>query len=174
MDFYSLRSRYAVISVLLGVVVMLTAVSANYLLSNTRDEAASNIDNRNTLLNRSRGIRNAVWEAREAIGHFLIDPQPLENREHVHNIIGAAIDRTEHLLQSRPSLTPQQRVQVQHITEQLQQLDAAATQLMNIRLDTNLQYQSMVLARDELLPRQQLVFDALATALDETLSLIHI
>lgn len=168
MDLYSLRSRYALISILLGVVVLLTAISANYLLTHTRDEAASNIDNRNSLLNRSRGIRNAVWEAREAISHFLIDPQDLENQARIHNIIGAAIERTQQLSLTQKSLPQEQLVQIEHVTELLLQLDAAAAQLKNIRLDTNLQYPSLVLARDELLPRQHMVFDALSAALDES------
>lgn len=168
MDLNSLRSRYALISVLLGVVVLLTAVSADSLLSHTRDETAGNIEKRSTLLNRSRGIRNAVWEASEAIGHFLIDPQIQENREHVHSVIATAIRGTEHVLSDRHLLEAEQQQRMQQIARYLQQLDTSAAQLISLRLNTNLQYPSLRLARDELLPRQQMVFDALTAAIEET------
>ena len=168
MDLYSLRSRYALLSIILGLVVLLAAISGHYLVTHTREESAQHIDNRQHLLSQSRQIRNTVWRVREAIGQFLLDPERKENQTGVHQTIAEAIANTEQLLAMREQLNPNQRVRIQHVAELSKQLQKAATELISIRLDTRLQFPSLLLARDELLPRQQMVFDAFATALNET------
>ena len=168
MDLYSLRSRYAVISIILGLLVLLAAISGHYLLTHTREESAQHIDARQRLLAQSRQIRNNVWQAREAIGQFLIDPDRKENQTHVHQTIAAAIASTAQLLAMRDRLNPTQLNRIQHVANLTEQLQKAAHELITIRLDTRLQFPSLLLARDELLPRQQMVFDAFTSALNET------
>jgi len=168
MDLNSLRNRYALLSIALGILTLLGAIIANYLLSNTRGQIALNIDNRHLLLSRSRVIRNTVWQAREALGHFLIDPERLENRETIHNAIGEAINSTDRVLRENDHLDATQRQQILQIKTLLLQLDTAAEELINIRLDTNRQFPSLVLARNELLPRQQRILDLFNSAIQET------
>lgn len=168
MDLHSLRSRYALISIVLGLLVLIAATSGHYLLTHSREEAASNIDNRQRLLSQSLQIRNSVWRAREAIGQFLIDPDRKENQSRVHQTIAEAIDNTAHLLTMRERMTFTQLAQIEHVANLNQQLQTAAVELMKIRLDTSLQFPSLLLARDELLPQQQMVFDAFTLALNET------
>jgi len=168
LDIHSLRSRYAIISVILGLIVLLAAISVHYLLTHTREEAAQNIDNRRQLLAQSRQIRNDMWHAREAIGQFLIDPDRKENQDRVHATVSAAIKSTNKLLGMNKLLKPQQITHIHHVATLTQQLQEAARQLIAIRLDTRLQFPSLLLARDEMLPRQQEVFDAFSTALTET------
>lgn len=168
MDVFSLRSRYALISVLLACLVLVAAASGHYLLTHTREDTALHIDNRQRLLAQSREIRNTVWEAREAVGQFLIDPEPKPNQAAVHNTISNAMASTQHLLAMQARLNTTQYAQIQHVAGLTAQLQEAAVELIAIRLDTRLQFPSLLLARDELMPRQQLVFDAFETALSET------
>lgn len=168
MDLHSLRSRYAVISIVLGLLVLLAAVSGHYLLTHSREESAQNIDNRQHLLAQSREIRNTVWQAREAVGQFLIDPERHKNQSRVHQTIAEATASTERLLKMGNRLSAKQLAQIQHVANLTRQLQKAATELIAIRLDTRLQFPSLLLARDELVPRQQRVFDAFASALNET------
>jgi diguanylate cyclase (GGDEF)-like protein len=167
-DLYSLRSRYASISVILGILVLLAAISGHYLLTHTREESAQHIDNRQHLLAQSREIRNNIWQVQEAIGQFLIDPNRQENQDRIHHSIAEAIASTDRLLAMRKRLDPKQLARAQHVSELSHQLQQAAQKLIAIRLDSRLQFPSLVLARDELLPRQQSVFDAFDSALDET------
>lgn len=168
MDFNSLRSRYAFISIALGVLVLLAAISGHYLLTHTREESAQHIDNRRQLLAQSRVIRNSVWQVREAIGQFLIEPDRAENQSRIQQTISNAISNTKRLSAMRDRLNPKQLAHVRQLAELSSKLQTAARQLIKIRLDSNLQFPSLVLARDEMLPRQQLVFDAFASALQET------
>lgn len=168
MDLKSIRIRYALISILLGVLVMLAAVYGHYLLTHTREESAQHIDNRQRLLAQSRLIRDSVWQAREAIGQFLIDPDRRANQNLIKHTITEAIKNTRQLLAMHAKLDPQQLTRIQQLNQLTLKLRDAADRLMKIRLDSNLQFPSLVLARDEMLPRQQLVFDAFSTALEET------
>lgn len=168
MDIYSLRSRYALISFMLGLLVLVAAASGHYLLTHTREDTALHIDNRQRLLAQSREIRNTVWQAREAVGQFLIDPERAANQASVHNTIDQAIRSTDHLLGMKEQLNAKQSAQIKHVAELTRALRDAALELIAIRLDTRLQFPSLLLARDELLPRQQSVFDAFEAALNET------
>lgn len=168
MDLYSLRSRYAFISIVLGVLVLLAAVSAHYILTHTREVSAQHIDTRQHLLAQSRKISNTVWQAREAIGEFLLDPAKRENQSRIRRAIAETIANTDQLLAGRNHLSPKELAHIQHVAALCQQLQTAAQQLIAIRLDNNLQFPSLVLARDEMLPYQQRVFDAFDSALRET------
>jgi diguanylate cyclase (GGDEF)-like protein len=167
-DLYSLRSRYALISIILGLLVLVAATTGHYLLTHTREESAQNIDTRQHLLAQSRQIRSTIWQAREAIGQFLIDPERQANQSGVHHSIGEVIASTDRLLAMRDRLSRQQYARIQHVAALTHQLQKAAIELIAIRLDTRLQFPSLVLARDELVPRQQDVFDAFDSALAET------
>lgn len=169
MDLNSLRNHYAIISVALGVFVLLAAGFANYLLTDTRTETAMNIENRHILLSRSRTIRNAVWQAREALGQFLIDPERLENQKIIRTEIGEAINGAERLLAEHDRLSVSQHEQISELKTQLLNFNVAANELIDIRLDTPRQYPSLILARTELLPRQQKVFDAYTAAIQEVI-----
>lgn len=169
MDLNSLRNHYAIISVALGVFVLLAAGFANYLLTETRTETAMNIENRHILLSRSRTIRNAVWQAREALGQFLIDPERLENQKIIRTEIGEAINGAERLLAEHDRLSVSQHEQISELKTQLLNFNVAANELIDIRLDTPRQYPSLILARTELLPRQQKVFDAYTAAIQEVI-----
>ncbi|MEJ2438058.1 MAG: EAL domain-containing protein [Gammaproteobacteria bacterium] len=152
----------------MGLLVLLAAVSGHYLLTHSREQAAQHIDNRQRLLAQSRAIRDSVWQAREAIGQFLIDPDRKQNQDRINDTIASAMKNTQRLLAMHPRLNPKQLSRIEHVAQLTQQLQKAANQLIKIRLDSNLEFPSLVLARDEMLPRQQLVFDAFATALQET------
>jgi len=168
MDLHSLRSRYALISVILGLLVLLASISGHYLITHSREESARHIDNRQHLLAQSREIRNHVWQVREAIGQFLIEPDRVENQARIHQTIASAIESTGRLLAMHARMDEHQLSRVQHVAHLSHELDDAAQQLIRIRLDTRLQYPSLLMARDDMLPQQQTVFDAFASALKET------
>lgn len=168
MDLRSLRNRYAMFTVLLGILVLLAAGSGHYLLTHTREESVHHIDTRQRLLAQSRVIRNSVWQAREAIGQFLIDPDRRKNQERIQHTIADTIAQTQQLLAMSSRLNQEQRARIQRVDKLALQLQNSAKRLIKIRLDSNLEFPSLVLARDEMLPRQQQVFDAFATALRET------
>ena len=168
MDLHSLYNRYAIISVVCGVLVLFAAISANNYMTNTRQQTASNIEQRSTMLARSRVVRNAVWQVREALVHFLINPEKIDNRERIYTSIGEAINNTERLFKQRRLLNKEQLSQLNRIIPLLQNLEDAANELIKIRLDSNRQFPSISMAQNELLPRQRIVFTAFAEALDES------
>jgi hypothetical protein len=168
MDLNSLRNRYTLLSIALAIFMLLAAALTNFLLSATRNDIGLNIENRHLLLTRSRVIRNTVWQAREALGHFLIDPERVENRETIHATIGEAINSSDRLLKEFNRLDPQQYEFITQAKSLLLELDRAAEELIKIRLDTNRQFPSLMLARNELLPRQTRIMDLFNAALQET------
>ena len=168
MDLNSLRNRYTLLSIALAIFMLLAAILTNFLLSDTRDDIGLNIENRHLLLTRSRVIRNTVWQAREAIGHFLIDPERIENREAIHATIGEAINSSERVLKELARLNTQQYELLSQVKSLLLELDKSAQELIKIRLDTNRQFPSLMLARQELLPRQTRIMDLFNAAIQET------
>ena len=168
MDLNSLRNRYALLSIALAIFMLLAAILTNFLLSDTRNDIGLNIENRHLLLTRSRVIRNTVWQAREAIGHFLIDPERIENRETIHATIGEAINSSDRVLKELARLNTQQYELTTQVKTLLLELDKAAEELVKIRLDTNRQFPSLMLARQELLPRQTRIMDLFNAAIQET------
>lgn len=163
----SLRNRYAIAAVALSMLVVLAAVSANYLLTDTRVVTAKNIDQRHMLLTRSRVIRNTVWQAREALGQFLVDPYRVKNQEQIHESISQALANTQRVIEDRNILDRDEYQRILQLEQLLQELDEAASVLILIRLDPTKQYPSLVLARDQLLPRQQAILNAFNSALHE-------
>lgn len=168
MDFHSLRSRYALSSIILGLLVLLATISGHHLITNTREQSAQHIDNRQHLLAQSRLIRGYVWQIREAIGQFLIDPEPQANQDLIFQTIQSANDSTNKLLATQHQMTTSQLAHIRRIASLTTKLKKAAQNLISIRLNTPLQFPSLLMARDNMMPQQQAVFDAFTVALKET------
>lgn len=173
MDLNSIRNRYALLSILGGCLVLLAAGLTNFLLNHTRQTTAQNIVTRQHLLSRSSEIRNTVWHVREAIGHFLIDPERTQNRDLIHQTIAEAMAATQATLGSNDKLTVKQYETLRNISDQLSKLDRASEELIRTRMNPDSQYPGLTLARAEMLPRQQQILGLLTNAIHESSELVH-
>ena len=168
MDLNSIRNRYALLSILGGCVVVIAAGLTNFVLNSTRQEAADHIQTRQNLLSHSRVIRNEVWNAREALGHFLIDPLKVENQNLIHNSIGGAINSTKRLLENKEQLNVEQYKKIRHMLDSILELDQAAVSLIDTRLSAQTQYPSLSHATRKMLPKQRAIINQLNYAISET------
>ena len=168
MDLNSLHNRYAVLSIVCGGLLLIAATSVNDDLTHTRNQTTTKIEKHNTILARSRITRKTIWQAREAIGHILIDPERFENQNRILSSQREAINSTEHSIDNHQMLTPKQDTQVQEIMPLPYRLETEARASINIRLDSNRPFPSIALAQTERLLRQRIVFTAFSAAIAES------
>lgn len=162
----SLRGRYAAVAGALGLAVLAAAFVVERNVTGVQEETAANIGARSFLLQRSRHVRDAVWEARETLAAFLLNPDA-ETRASVYSAIDRAAHHTREL-GAHPWIRDNRRQQiVDSLLKTLDTLRFAATQVMDTRVDPTRQYPTLATARGEMLPQHRAFFTAAALALNE-------
>ncbi|VAW82104.1 diguanylate cyclase/phosphodiesterase (GGDEF & EAL domains) with PAS/PAC sensor(s) [hydrothermal vent metagenome] len=79
----SLRGRYLAIVGVLAFVILSSAWTAQFYLSRTETQSRVNINIRNEVIEYSRRIRNAIWQAENAQKDFLLTP--LQTYQYTYN-----------------------------------------------------------------------------------------
>jgi diguanylate cyclase (GGDEF)-like protein len=167
MDLRSLRVRYAVLATLTGVLILAVTFFADHLITDSRKTAAEHIEQRQHLLQRTRYIRNAVWQTREAISHFLLDPRRAANREQLFRGINDGLHNTQRLLDYPWPTDAPMRKDLEQLRRDWQALRDDVNKLVELRTDANKQFPGFAVARQELLPRHREIYSQFAQALLE-------
>lgn len=164
---HSVRKRYGVAAAVLALAVVLFAGIAHYDVTARGAETTRNIEVRNQLLVQSRHVRDALWQARQTLAAFLLDPQGGRQRE----LIDADLDRgTIGVDTLQKESTGYLRTQSESLAElqlTISDLRSAITNVMSTRLNSAEQYPSMALAQRDLLPAQRDFYTAVALAMVE-------
>ncbi len=168
--FNSLRSRYAAVAVVLTLAVLAGSYLGHRNVSEAQKSTTANIETRNQLLQYSRHIRDAVWQAREALAAFLLEPERREYRVGIHDAISNAQSYTT-VLENHPwIIAHQQRRTVSELSSALKKLDAGAEQLVATRMVAEKQYPALAFARGSMLPKHRAFYTAASLAMNELMS----
>jgi len=167
--FYSLKSRYAAVSVLLTIIVIAGAIIGYKVLASTQSEATANEQVRTHTLNTTRQIRNAVWNSREYLEEFLLDPQAEGIQEKIQSELKAATILTQQMTEKRT-------VKSNDYTDTLNRLNVSLSKLANdinlivdTRLDTQKQFPAMRIANIEMQPTENVFYASIEVAINEIL-----
>jgi diguanylate cyclase (GGDEF)-like protein len=166
----SLRSRYAAVAAVLIILVLAGALLAHQNVVDTRNETTANIEVRNRIHQTSRHIRDAVWQARESLEAFLLDPHGNAHREHIYASIGQAKRYTEQLARQPWIETHAQGPSITQLQRCLEELEKASENLIATRMDAIRQYPALGFARETMLPRHREFYTAATLAMDEILA----
>ena len=170
LHFNSLRSRYAAVAFALTLAVLVGSYLGHRNVSQARRHTTANIETRNQLLQFSRHIRDGVWQAREALAAFLLEPDRREYRLAVHRAIANAQSYTE-ILEKHPWIAAhRQRQTVAQLDLALHQLDSGSQKLIATRMVADKQYPALAFANGSMLPKHREFYTAASLAMDELMS----
>lgn len=164
---HSLRQRYAWVTTLLALIVILGAAVAHVNVAEISNETTANIEIRNQLLTHSRHIRDALWQARQSLAAFLIDPHRPEHREHIATALQNAQENITELMHHDGFFTEPERNSLVTLHSSITHLSSACKTIMDTRLNGHEQYPSMGFAQKSLLPINREFYTAVALAMSE-------
>jgi len=167
--FYSLKSRYAAVSILLSIIVIASAIIGYEILSSTQSEATTNEQVRTDTLNTTRQIRNSVWNSREYLEEFLLDPRADGIQAKIQTELKSAKRLTQQIVDDKT-------VKASNYTETITQLNTALSKLsidinriINTRLDTQKQFPAMRIANVEMQSKENVFYASIEVAINEIL-----
>jgi len=155
------------VATLLALFVMSCAAIAHYNVSALSVETAANIEVRERLLTHRSSTRDALWQARQALAAFLIDPNRVEHRERITAAIERAQRNVAALAQHAHIFSEHDKAAIDELRNTVNRLSAASTVIIATRLNTQEQYPSMALAQRSLLPINRDFYTAVALAMSE-------
>ena len=163
----SLRSRYAAVAMGLILLVLAGAFVAHDNVTGARNQTSVNIESRNHVLQLTRYIRDSVWQARQSLENFLLEPSLSRHGSRVHESIGQALTYSAALARHDWIGEHRQRQRLEDLSESLRALDGATQHLIETRLHDTRQYPALALARDTMLPQSRRFHTAANLAMDE-------
>ncbi len=131
------------------------------------DKTAANIEFRSKLLTHSRHTRDALWQARQALAAFLIDPNRPEHHERINAAVERAQQNVAELAQHSSAFPDQDQSAVAILHESIGRLSDASKVIIATRMNAQQQYPSMALAQQNLLPINRDFYTAVALAMSE-------
>lgn len=156
------------LSALLTVAILLTMVFANSHVTSLRHASTDRITERNQLLTHSRGIRDSVWQTRQLLSSFLLDPHRRDYRAPIRAEMQRIRDNLEQLQSRVTHALPDYVPVMQRIETTAGALDAALERIIATRLNALAQYPSMALAQESMQPLNREFLTAVSLALEES------
>ncbi len=164
---HSLRNRYFLTTLILLLAVLAGAIITHFHVNENRTTTTANISLRNSYIGESRDIRTSVWNIRESLSNFLLDPFHANHRNELLEAINSAIMLTDVFLKSDEFKNQNLHQHITALRENLNTLKSQIDTLITIRTSPTIQYPALAYARQKMLP-YHLEFQTAATlALDE-------
>lgn len=166
-DFKSLRGRYTIVAGLVAIIVLAGASLGYQQLDTAREEITYNIETRNQLLERSRMVRNAVWQIRESLAAFLLEPDLIEQRNNIQKFLTDARLQTEILIEH--SWVKQHRNSTHVLKNTLAELEQAIDTLIQTQLGIARQYPALTAAHANMRPTHNSFYSSADRAINKIL-----
>lgn len=167
--FYSLSSRYAGVSFLLCIIVLSSAAVGYKIVSDSKTQATYNINSRENIQKTSREIRNAIWNSREFLEEFLLEPNTENIKENIHNEFQKAKLLLEGIIENQAAQQDGFSKNLTQSLETLKTLEVVKNKVVETRLNAPKQYPSIAIARDSMRGNQRIYYSAIELALQEIL-----
>lgn len=165
----SLRNRYAAVALGLIVLVLAGAFVAHENVTGARTQTSANIETRNQVLQLTRYIRDSVWQSRQSLESFLLDPSQPRHGNRARDYIDQALTYTTTLRRHHWIAEHRQQERLEGLRNTLGELNQAAARLIETRLHATRQYPSLALARDPMLVQSRRFTTAATVAMDDML-----
>jgi len=166
LKFSTLRSRYIVLAVVLGCMVVASVWVAQRYVANEGRTSIANTTARNDAVHISRQIRTRVWDTEYTLQQYMLSPSAALREDVVHTI-DEAVQLTDDLRAVEWIQRNRLEKKVQTLKLDLQALKEKMAHLMTVRLDADLMYPAMRIARQELIGVASEYETAVSLAIDE-------
>ena len=164
---HSLKSRYAAVSLLLLFLILASTIVGYSIVSSSQETATKNETYRSGMLDISRLLRNSIWNNREVLEEFLLEPET----KGLVQVAKLELQNSRDLITKLHHNLNEQHHDLDNTLQQLHNdIDNLAQQteiILATRLDAAKQYPGFAIARDTLLPAQTVFYSAIEIALQE-------
>ena len=165
---HTLRGRYLVSAVVLGALVVAGAWLTSRYVSSAIELKSAGIAARNELAHQARPLFDAHWRAEYALHSYALSPSKVA-RERVHEYLEDAVTRVDRLLAERLANSAEAIAELRALRADYTRLGEVASELTQIRLDPDVLFPAIAIARGDMLEYQSGFQTALSLALhDET------
>lgn len=164
---YSLRTRYTIGAIVLGVMVIASAFVAHQYGTNIRQQLVENLNIRNEIHEHVSATREAIWTYREALEAFLLDPEKMEFRYQVFDAIQEATLHIGHLSRQTMLFKNENADEINKLLITINSLKENATELIETRIDSEKQYPALGVFRENMFPSHKIFYSTISLAIDE-------
>ncbi|HFD33355.1 MAG TPA: EAL domain-containing protein [Gammaproteobacteria bacterium] len=165
--FFSLKSRYAAVSLVLIVLVCTSAAVGYKIVSTSQQQAAQNKAYQYDMLEANRLLRNDIWNSRESLVEFLLEPGIGNARENTLNELDKARNQIKTLLKQAPEHHNEMISILQTLNAEIELLVKHTQKVIETRLNTPKQYPALAIASGTMLPSQTKFYSAIELAMQE-------
>ena len=164
--FDSLRKRYAVLTILLGITMLVFSGYEQNQVNIVKKDIQKNIKSRNALLQLNREIQSAIMETRHLLFKFQIDPKNNADQTLISKSILRTITQITRL-SLHPWVEKNYKLTATELIQVLQEIDKTSKKLIEIRLNPQRLYPVFKLANTTMQPLSAVVMQNLQLAIKE-------
>jgi len=165
---HSLRGRYRTAAVVLGAIVLGSTWFTSRYVNSAVELNSSRIAARNELAHQARPLFDAHWRAEYALHSYALSPSKVA-RERVHEHLRDAVARVDGLLAGGMADSAEISTELVALRADYLRLGEAAAVLTQIRLDPDILFPAIAIARGDMLEYQDSFQTTLSLSLhDET------
>lgn len=128
----SLRKRYAALTVLLGIIMLSFSWYTQNQISLVKKNIEQNITSRTDLIHQNREARDEIWQVRDLLFSFQINPQKFNNKDFISTTITHAISHIEQLA-LHPWIKQYHSETILQLKTSLQDIDRSSKKLIDVR-----------------------------------------
>lgn len=164
--FDSLRKRYAVLTIILGIVMLTFSSYEQKQISLVKKDIQKNIESRNKLLLLNNEIQNATIKTRELLFRFLIDPK---NNADEKLISKSIINTIHHIvkLSLHPWIKKNYNPTINELISTLKELDKTSKKIIKVRLNPQLLFPVFRIANLKMQPFYANIIENLQLAIKD-------
>lgn len=166
LKFNSLRKRYAVLTVILAIIMLTFSWYTQYKISQVKKDIETNISSRSELIHQNREARAEIWQARDLLFNFQINPQKFKDKEFVSNAISHSITHIEQLA-LHPWIKEHHSQTISQLTISLLKIDSASKHLIHVRLEPQELFPALKIANATMQPLNAKVRQNIQLAIKE-------
>ena len=147
----SLRKRYAALTILLGVIMLSFSWYTQNRINQVKDSIEINITSRTDLIHQNREARDEIWQVRDLLFNFQINPQKFKDQDFISSTIAHAISHVN-ALTHHPWINQHHSDTVLQLTNALLEVDAVSRKLITVRNTPQELFPSLKIANAEMQP----------------------
>ena len=151
LNFNSLRKRYAVLTVILAIIMLVFSWYAQQQVSVVKTDIEKNIESRNTLIQQNREIRAAITQLRDHLFKFQIDPNKYKDQKFILTTISRAIGHIEKL-SSHPWIKENYQATISELIITLHEFDLISGKLIQVRLSPQRLFPALKISNQKMQP----------------------
>lgn len=166
LNFRSLRNRYAILTVLIGFILLSASWLAQNKISQIKTGIKHNIDSRIFLTQKNRHIHDELWQLHNMLTRFQLDPKQFNRTDFLNNGLSRSLQHMEELL-NHPWIKNNYHQIVSELITNIHEFDNITQQLIRLRLKPTALYPSLEISSGIMQPINHDFTDKINLAITE-------